>query len=78
MKKPTTEQRLSCSAELERRVWSEAQQKAAMQRDLTEALRAALRIAQVIRAVDASYSKGLQDGLKIAIDFAEKRPGSNH
>jgi hypothetical protein len=41
--------------------------------DLAEELRGALRTARVMPAVDASYSKGLQDGLQIAIDFAEKR-----
>jgi hypothetical protein len=41
--------------------------------DLAEELRAALRTAQVMPAVDRSYSKGLQDGLQIAIDFIEKR-----
>lgn len=41
--------------------------------DLAEELRAALRTAKIMPAVDASYSKGLQDGLQIAIDFAEKR-----
>ena len=41
--------------------------------DLAEELRAALRTAKVLPAKDVSYQKGLQDGLQIAIDFAEKR-----
>jgi hypothetical protein len=41
--------------------------------DLADELRAALRTVKVMPTVDASYSKGLQDGLQIAIDFAEKR-----
>ena len=41
--------------------------------DLAEELRAALRTAKVMPCTNASYAKGLQDGLQIAIDFAEKR-----
>ena len=41
--------------------------------DLAEELRAALRTAKIMPAVDKAYSKGLQDGLQIAIDFIDKR-----
>ena len=41
--------------------------------DLAEDLRSALRVAERVTAVDSRFSAGLQEGLRVAIEFIEKR-----